>query len=206
MKFEFSTATDKNLCEGLNHEFLRCHDSFKEFEVFATLTVTKGPDKRLSYLAYNAYARFLHHLYEFMLAAYCRERVDTKATSKKGSFMYTDGYIEHHAQRVLTNKREGILNGTAPAWENSLSAYPEKIPQDFGSTLRRMRNSLSGHVDPERPLKNLSAYFRDHHGFLYLLYRDCMYQWGPKDGEFPNLQEITEFSIQLRDSYDVSTS
>ncbi len=85
MKFEHSTATDKNLCESLNHEFLRCHDSFKDFEVFATLTVTKGPDKRLSYRAYNAYTRFLHHLYEFMLAAYCRERGDTRRPRRRAA-------------------------------------------------------------------------------------------------------------------------
>jgi len=201
MTFQCGDDTDKTLCEAITHEFLRCHDAFKEFEMFATLTVTKGPDRRLSYLAYNSYSRFIHYLYEFMLGAYCREHENTKATRGRNSFLRTDAYINHHAQRILTNKRTAILNGTAPDWENSISAYPENIPLDFAATLRGWRNSSSGHVDAERPAKKLSVFFRDYHMFLHMLYRDCMYQWGPKEGPFPDLQEITDFSIQLTETF-----
>jgi hypothetical protein len=41
----------------------------------------------------------------------------------------------------------------------------------FGNLLRGWNNSSSGHVDAETPLKELFAFFRDYHGFLYMLYR-----------------------------------
>src|ERR1700730_13745959 len=49
-------------------------------------------------------------------------------------------------QRILTNKREAILNGTAPAWENDISCYPERIPQIFAEDFRRVRNIVNAHV------------------------------------------------------------
>jgi hypothetical protein len=196
MKFEHGTDTDRTFCESIHHEFLRCHDAFIEFHAFATLTVTNGPDRQLSYMAYNTYSRFIHHLYEFLLAAYCRERGDTKATAKRGSQLQTDAYINHHAQRVLRNKRAAIQNGTAPKWENSLSAYAEKIPEDLAQSFRLWRNKAYGHVSAERPRMDLSRFFQHYHQYLHMLYRDSMYQWGPKEGAFPDLQEITGFSIQ----------
>ena len=196
MKFKHGTETDTTFCESIHHEFLRCHDAFVEFHAVATLTVTKGPDRRLSYLAYNTYSRFIHHLYEFLLAAYCRERGDTKATAERDSHLKTDAYINHHAQRVLRNKRSAIQNGTAPKWENNISAYAAKIPDDLAQSFRQWRNNAFGHANAERSRMDLSKFVQDYHQCLHMLYRDSMCQWGPKAGAFPDLQEITGFSIQ----------
>lgn len=100
----------------------------------------------------------------------------------------------------MTGRRTAIKNGTAPVWENALSAFPEHVPLGFGSGLREWRNSISGHVDAERTGKNLSVFYRDFHMFVHMLYRDAMYQWGPEPGEFPNLSEVTAFSVELEET------
>jgi hypothetical protein len=195
MRFVTGDLTDRDFCVVLEHEFLRCHEAFKEFEMFATLLLGQPSDRRLSYKAFSAYSNFIHHFYEFMLGAYCREREESGLTEKRGSFTRTDAYINHHAQRVMTCKQETIQNGTAPAWENGLAAYPEKIDPLFAPTLRRIRNAATGHVDPKRAKIDLKAFYRDHHMVLYWLYRDCSHQWGPKHGQFPDWQDITGFAV-----------
>jgi len=83
MKFEIGDATDTALCIVLKHEFLRCDDSFNDFAESAKIMITQGENRRISYKTYNAYARFIHHLYEFMLGAIARDRKDTAQLSQK---------------------------------------------------------------------------------------------------------------------------
>jgi hypothetical protein len=44
---------------------------------------------------------------------------------------------------------------------------------------------------------SLSQFYQKYHKFLYLMYRDAMYWWGKKGEEFPDLKEITEFTVML---------
>lgn len=194
MKFQIGDATDTGLCIALKHEFLRCDDAFKDFASSATEMIAQGENRRIAYRTYNAYARFIHHLYEFMLGAIQRERTNTE----KLKFDLADRYITSHAQRILTNKREAILNGTAPVWENHISAYPETIPQMFAAEFRRFRNIVSGHVKFERSNLNLSDFYDQNHKFLYMLYRDVQSWWGRLGDEFPDLKEITAFSVLIK--------
>src|ERR1700730_10971936 len=129
MKFRIGDATDTALCVALKHEFLRCDDAFNDFASSAKIMIAQGENRRIAYKTYNAYARFIHHLYEFMLSAVARDRADTAPLSSD----WADRYIASHAQRILTNRREAILNGTAPEWENDISAYPEEIPPTFAA-------------------------------------------------------------------------
>src|ERR1700677_5313393 len=90
MKFTTGSETDTAHCIALKHEFLRCEDAFKEFEKFATATIMIAQAEEntgaapfaydgrwMAFKMYNAYARFVHHLYEFFLGAMVRERGDT---------------------------------------------------------------------------------------------------------------------------------
>jgi hypothetical protein len=197
MEFLPGDETDRDYCIGLEHEFFRCEDAFREFETMARLQIAGGADRWVACKAFDAYARFLHHFYEFMLGAYGRERMQTGLTQKRNSHIATDAYINHHARRVIQNKREAILNGTAPAWENALSAYPEEIDPTFAAALRKIRNEATGHIGINRPKVDLTAFYRDHHMVVYWLYRDCVHQWGRKPGEFPDWQQITDFSVMV---------
>lgn len=195
MKFKIGDGTDTALCIGLKHEFLRCDDAFNEFASAAKVMIAQGENRRIAYKAYNAYARFIHHLYEFMIAAAARERQNTAKLAPA----LADRYIAGHTQRILTNRRNAILNGTAPPWENHISYYPERVPERFAAEFRRFRNNVGGHVTYERSALSLSDFYDRNHKYLYLLYRDAKSWWGRQEQEFPDLKEITAFSVLVAD-------
>jgi hypothetical protein len=195
MKFSAGDATDTALCVALKHEFLRCDDAFNEFAQSAAIMVTRGEDRRVAYRTYNAYSRFIHHLYEFMLGAVQRDRQNTE----KLDWKLADRYIAGHAQRILTNRRTAILNKTSPSWENNLSYYPEKIPPTFAKEFRQFRNISSGHVKYERSSRSLTKFYHENHKYLYILYHEAKSWWGRQTDEFPDLKEITAFSVLLKD-------
>ena len=191
MKFTIGDATDTALCVALKHEFLRCDDAFNEFAGSARMMIIRGENRRIAYKTYNAYARFIQYLYEFMLGAVARDRHDTAQLPAE----LADKYIAGHTQRILTNRRQAILNGTAPAWENDISYYSEKIPSDFAETFRLVRNKASTHVSHERSTLDLSEFYDKYHKYLGLLYQDIRSWWGRLEEEFPDLSEITAFSV-----------
>jgi hypothetical protein len=173
---------------------MRCEDAFNEFWASATIMITQGENRRIAYKTSTAYARFVQHLYEFMLGAIKRDHWETGLSQKMADIL-----IASHAQRVVTNKRNNILNGTAPAWENDISYYPEKIPKDFAKKFGQVRNKLSVHVTHERPSLNLTDFYDKYHKYLWLLYQES------KNGifrslgdEFPDLDEITAFSVLVK--------
>lgn len=149
-------------------------------------------NRQLAYRSYNAYSRFIHHLYEFLMGAMAREIGNTGQIPADKA----DLYIAGQAQRVLTNRRGAIQDGTAPAWENQISYFPEKIPQDFAKDFRQYRNKVNAHVKYERADLSLLKFYDNYHKFLHMLYWDCRRWWGLKKGdEFPDLKEITAFSL-----------
>jgi hypothetical protein len=77
VKFTLGDEIDQKLCRILQHEYLRCGEALADFKV-AAQRLQQGDERReFSYRAYNAYARFILHLYEFILAGDQRVRGDT---------------------------------------------------------------------------------------------------------------------------------
>lgn len=202
MKFETGDAIDHDHCVVLTHEFLRCEDSFTEFHRSAEELILQGQTKERSYKTYNAYTRFIHHLYEFLMGCHARDAGNTKITNKKGEdrTIVIDHYVMHHAQRVMNNYCEAIKNGTAPSWVNDIKYYDVVVPTDFAKDFREYRNKAIGHVAYERASQlSLSEFYQKYHKFLYYLYEDSISWWGRRAGEFPDLKEITDFILILRD-------
>ena len=106
-------------------------------------------------------------------------------------------HIMGHAQSILTGKRRAIQNGTAPGWENDISYYPEKVPAEFAKEFRQLRN-IGGHVSHKRPSLSLSDFYRKYHKYVHMLYRKGLGHWGLRDKEFPDLREITKFSVLIK--------
>jgi hypothetical protein len=152
-KFAIGDRTDRALCIGIKHEFLRCDDAFQDFAAAAETMILKGDGRRIAYKAYAAYARFVHHLYEFYIACAAR---DFRNTGQLRADL-AERFIFSQTQRILTNRREAIVNGTAPAWENQISFYPENVPTAFARDFRSMRNILNGHVSTERATLSLTT-------------------------------------------------
>lgn len=200
VKFKPGDAIDGALCVALKHEYLRCEEAFEDFAAAATAMIMQGENKRAAYKTYNAYVRFILHLYEFMLGAISRDRGDTEQLSSDDA----DRYVGSHLQRVLTNRREAILNGTAPTWENHISAFPEQIPADIAQEFRRLRNTSSVHVKYQRASLNLSSFYDRNHKFMHMLFVDIRGWWGRVGDEFPDLNEITAFSVLVRENEGMS--
>jgi hypothetical protein len=191
MKFCRGDATDKQLVIGLQHEFFRCHDAFQEFASRASTLILAGTSREASYRTYNAYARFIHHLYEFLVGAVKRDRQDTATIQAVDA----ERTIQREAERALAQRREGIIKGYAPSWENDLRAYPISVPTEFAREFRRHRNITLGHVTVDRHSLSLSRFYADFHPFLYMIYSDARFSWGTRSAGFPDLQEITDFSV-----------
>jgi hypothetical protein len=207
MKFKSGDATDSAHCTALAHEFLRCEDAFRDFETYGTATIldaqaqslgqsSASPDQKrlMAYKTYNAYSRFIHHLYEFSIGTVQRDRHDTTKIEAADA----EGHIKANLQRILTRTRKAIQDGSAPAWENQLSYYPEKAPQDFAKEFRQFRNAISGHVTHKRSSLSLSEFYERNHKYLYMIYRDGLSHWGLRGGAIPDLKEITEFSVLIK--------
>ena len=116
------------------------------------ILIDQGDDRQRAYNAYNAYARFIHHLYEFTLSAIARDRGDTT----KLQAVDADRYVASYLQRALRKRRDAILDGTAPSWENHISAFPEDIPATLPADFRRTRNIAHGHAGTQRSALNLN--------------------------------------------------
>ena len=185
MKFTIGDQTDRDQCVALQDEFLHCSDAFNHFRALATVAISAGQDPWRSYRTRHAYSAFIHHLYEFMRGAHAREALNTQTTNKKLTrserAKLDEAYISHHTQRLLTNRRVAIQNGTAPVWENDISYYPEKIPQEFAKTFREYRNNHA-HVTHERSKLNLTEFYEKYHKYLFLLLQDALW-WSPRDNE-----------------------
>lgn len=193
MKFTLGDETDKALCIALKHEFLRCDEAFKQFASAGEELIMKGQDRRRALNAYDAYARFVHHLYEFALCAIARERHDASTLQAVDA----DKYIASFLHRSLRKRRDAILDSTAPSWENHISAFPESIPPTLPEEFRRARNIALAHAGIKRPKLNMSEFYDRYHKFLHIFYKDAQIWWGRETDEFPDLEEITAFSLMI---------
>lgn len=200
MKFEAGSDLDSDHQVALTHEFYRCEDAFQLFHFYGEMMVIKGKSNEVSYLAYNAYADFIHHLYEFLMGCFARDTGNTNITNKKVNekLLVIEHYITRHAQRVMGQYKDAIKDGRAPDWVNDISYYDVPVPSEFAKDFRQYRNKISGHVAYERSSQlNLSEFYQKYHKFLYYMYRDSIHYYGRKNGDFPNLKDITDFSVMI---------
>jgi hypothetical protein len=116
MRFQAGDTVDSQLCHVLSHEYYRCDDAFKQFCFYSQKMILQGRDREISYRAYNAYADFIHHLYEFLLGCLARQNKNTNITNLTGQerIDLIEGFIARHAQRIMNNYRDQIRAGTAP--------------------------------------------------------------------------------------------
>src|SRR5581483_7577536 len=143
MKFDAGDKTDKDFCTALQHEFLQCQEALREFEVRAASLVSQPEDRVLAYGAYNAYTRFIHHLYEFLIAALARERRDTSFFSKRGQGAPArDDHVSALIHRIITTARNAASDrGSEP--------HLGVLAQDFAKRFRECRNVAYAHVTPK---------------------------------------------------------
>ena len=106
------------------------------FETFINLSPKniqefENPDMKTSLLTYNAYAVFIQHLYEYIIACIKRDSLNTGNIPHKD----TDEIINIEVEKILSSWRVGIDKGFAPKWVNDRSYYEEPCPSDLGKIL-----------------------------------------------------------------------
>lgn len=195
MKFIHGDATDLNFCRMLRHEFLRCEEALYDFKDAGQRLQQGEEGRELSYRAYNAYARFILHLYEFVLA--CEQRVLCDTTDIKGKA--ADGVIAASAQiafKIATAPFNSAPYGAAP-FNSGINESIDKL-KEFAKALRDARNTAMGHVKHERAELSLTEFFSKYHKYLLALYHGSIHRWGNIGEEFPDLGEVTVFSVLVK--------
>ncbi|WP_224029261.1 hypothetical protein [Paraburkholderia caribensis] len=197
MKFKIGDETDQNLCRAMQHEFLRCGEAYQDF-ILASQQMRQGDESRaLSYRAYNAYARFLLHLYEFLIACVQRDRNNTAQIPSDQADILIAVFAQRAFARVTATFNSAAL-GSAPF--NAGVNVPIEMLKKFSVAFRKARNTAMGHVKHERAELDLSTFYRDHHKYLLSLYSGSIHMWGNIGEEFPDLGEVTAFSVLIKNT------
>lgn len=193
MNFDIGDATDQALCATLVHEFGRCRESFREFTVYAGRNVMGEKSPTLLVRSHDAYGDFLRHLYEFYVGCFKRDRRNDREIRHE----QLDLLFRAEVEKMLKARRNAIVGGYAPKWENDIAVYETAVPLDFGLRWRRIRNAHS-HASTKRAASDASTslkiFFKDCHLFVYLLFESAQFMWGRTNGQ-TDLGAIQRFDL-----------
>lgn len=188
---------EKNLNTTLAHEFKRCKTAWSTYCIFYTLLHEGKAGENIKIGAYDSYVDFASHLYEFYLACIVHDERYPKHPKPD----QIDAAMHKEASRLLQMRRDRILRGDAPSWENPVSYYEVQIPDEFGKHFRKVRN-LRAHASGQRVTFNLGKFYQDYHRFLYLMYAECTWLWDTDLEGTPKVDwgEIERFSNTIAPS------
>lgn len=196
MKFECGDETDQALTTTLVHEFVLCQESFERFARNAKVNIMGQRDKIIKIKCHDAYASFLHHLYEFCVGCMKRDLKDTKDMGWEN----LDKMFNSEARRLLRNRIDAIENGYAPSWENHISVYQVEVDEEFGAQFRKIRNRTA-HVSTKRSMPGndlpLAVFYQKYHRFVYLLYYSARGFWSVQDIESHDWKAIEDFDLAV---------
>lgn len=197
MKFEIGDETDQALTTTLVHELVLCKDSFERFAALAKMNIMGRRDKAIKIKCHDAYASFLHHLYEFYVG--CIKR-DLRNTDNLHNDML-DKTFNREVAKLLKNRVDAIQGGYAPSWENHISVYQVEVPTEFGAQFRKIRNRTA-HASTKRSVPGndlpLGQFYKKYHGFVYLLYYSAQWLWTIKDIEAHDWKSIEDFDLAVQ--------
>jgi hypothetical protein len=201
-------SDDKKHCIALHHEFLSCEDAYNDFIALQKQSIT-NESRRAAYMKYNAYSRFILHLYEFLIGATKREiglQILKEAAGSKSIFSFrrniphkdADLIIQGRTELLFKIYRDDVISGRLT---KSLLGYPETVPEQFASEFRNCRNHIIGHVSLKRAKLDLTQFYADYHKLLLLHFENAQAHWGIENLKaFPDLEEITRFNLSTLDN------
>lgn len=197
MKFEIGDETDQALTTTLVHELFLCKDSFERFAALAKMNIMGRRDKATKIKCHDAYASFLHHLYEFYVGCIKRDFRSTETVQSR----VLDQIFNREVTKLLRNRVDAIKGGYAPSWENHISVYQVEVPTEFGTQFRKIRNRTA-HASTKRSSPGdelpLGQFYEKYHGFVYLLYYSVQWLWTVKDIEAQDWKSIEEFDLAVQ--------
>jgi hypothetical protein len=163
---------DSLLTNALAHEFERCRNAFALFSGLHSLILRGNTERETSIACYNAYTDFVAHLYEFYLG--CIKRGGR--SGRKTSGQAIDAILNAEVKKLLKIRKDRIIHGYAPAYENDISCYEVEVPEEFGLLFRFVRN-IRSHAMAERSEFDLAAFYIKYHRFIYLLFVEPQWLW-----------------------------
>lgn len=197
MKFEIGDEIDQALTTTLVHELVLCKDSFERFSALAKMNIMGRSDKATKIKCHDAYANFLHHLFEFYVGCIKRDFRSTDTVQSKA----LDCIFNREVVKLLKNRVDAINGGYAPSWENNISIYRVEVPAEFGTQFRKIRNRTA-HASTKRSFPgdelSLGQFYEKYHGFVYLLYYSAQWLWTVKDIEAHDWKSIEEFDLAVQ--------
>jgi hypothetical protein len=136
-------------------------------------------DRKISIAGYNAYSDFVAHLYEFYLGCIKRDGRFPRNVSGKA----VDAILNAEVKKLLKIRRDRIIRGDAPSYENHISSYEVEVPEEFGSLFRSVRN-IRSHAIAKRSEFDLADFYLKYHRFIYLLFEEPQWLW--------NIEQVPE--------------
>jgi hypothetical protein len=152
----------------------------------------KKPDKKLAISCYNAYVDFIAHLYEFCLGCIRRDERFPNNVSGQG----VDSIVNAEVEKLLKIRRDSIVRGDAPPYENHISYYEVQVPKEFGAEFRAVRN-IRSHVGEARSHFDLASFYIKYHRFAYLLFESSHWLWRMEKFPDHDWQAIERFALAI---------
>lgn len=197
MRFDIGDETHQALTITLAHELALCVESFEKFAVLAKNNIMGHSDKVTKIKCHDAYASFLHHLYEFYIGCVKRDLRNTENIPNR----VLDSILNREVVKLLGNRIEAIKSGYAPSWENHISAYQVVVPSEFGVQFRKIRNRTA-HASAKRssPIGELTLmqFYAKYHHFVYLLLYSARSRWSVEDVNAQDWKSIEDFDLVVQ--------
>lgn len=151
--------------------------------------------------AFDAYSRWLGHLYESLLALVIIDKKYNASESSK--YDVTDPLIQRVAKESLARFKTSIENGIL----DKHGFVSLNLENEFASDLRIIRNKCSFHCSNNRVKSNmLQEFINKHHHMAFYLYAELYYMHGELDSECrDDLGAISQFfSVSQRSANSVN--
>jgi hypothetical protein len=87
-----------------------------------------------------------------------------------------DDILNAEVEKLLRLRRERILRGDAPPYENHISYYEVPVPREFGAMFRTARN-IRSHALAKRSEFDLADFYLKYHRFAYILFHEPAWLW-----------------------------
>lgn len=197
--------TERFHCMAIRHEFMRCRDAYELFNKVGFNLVSQGHTNQKGYMAYNAYADFILHLYELQLALFSyahkvpdiSNALQSKARKEKKRVCdYTDLMITEEVRRLAQRAIDDADSSEHPLIDHDRALFESILPPDpnFAEAFRKVRNKIAGHVSYERIQEvNLTNFYHRYHFYLYVLYLGISEAWEHRLDKTPEFGEVTDF-------------
>lgn len=193
MKFEHGDSTDNALVQTLVHEMMLCQEAFSEFVNCAAQVLLDSNSKIKKLKTHSAYSMFIHHLYEFYVGCFKRDRRSTNNIDHST----LDSLFDSEGRKQLRNRRILVENGILDDKAN-LSLYQQPLLPGFGANFRNIRNrtahaSISRVVPPSG--SDLNTFFKNYHFVIILMFFSAQFSWNLRDPERHDWGPLAEFDF-----------